>query len=434
MFKKSIASIRLVLVFVLVLAFTASVMSTPSVYAKEKLTIWSHWADETSKKDFVNEAVKRFKSKNPNFDVEVVWYQKPSLITALTTSFQSGTGPDIFYLEPAITGGFPPFVDNGFMYDLTKYLDKYIDPGALAFAKKGKITYLLPLEAYMPMLYYNKDAYAKAGVKVPATGRFDLNELKEAVKKVKGAGYTPFSAGTMDRPWVGSILLESVILRMAGQEKWQGIATGKTPWTDPGVTAAINYVEELTKMGAYPNGVAAIKLGESHGLFFGGKFAMFPMKTFFGGRAFVSVDKGGMATNFPLGIMDMPTVKEGKANNLNYLQIGGSYGVYNGSKNPKKAAELLTFMATSDMANLWMTAVKGQTGLKSDLKKIDDPYFKALGTATKGLTLLPGPMELGMDATYMDVFFQTSTALVAGQMSAEEMIKKLEIARTQVRK
>jgi hypothetical protein len=72
----------------------AAVMSFSAVSAAaaEKITIWSHWADEQNKKDFVMEAVKRFKDKNPGFDVEVVWYQKPQLITALTTSFQAGSG------------------------------------------------------------------------------------------------------------------------------------------------------------------------------------------------------------------------------------------------------------------------------------------------------------------------------------------------------
>ncbi|MBV5269872.1 MAG: carbohydrate ABC transporter substrate-binding protein, partial [Afipia sp.] len=144
----------------------AAVMSFSAVTAAaaEKITIWSHWADEQNKKDFVMEAVKRFKDKNQGFDVEVVWYQKPQLITALTTSFQAGSGPDIFYLEPAITGAFPPFVDNGFMYDIGKQIDPLIEAWAYPFAKKGNMTYLLPLEAYMPVLYYNKELFKKAGL------------------------------------------------------------------------------------------------------------------------------------------------------------------------------------------------------------------------------------------------------------------------------
>ncbi len=412
---------------------TFSLAAAPAV-AAEKITLWSHWADEQNKKDFVMEAVRRFKDKNPGFEVEVVWYQKPQLITALTTSFQAGTGPDIFYLEPAITGAFPPFVDNGFMYDISKQVDPYIEGWANPFSKKGAITYLLPLEAYMPVLYYNKDLMKKAGVILPGDGRVDGDAFKAIVAKTKAAGVTPFSAGTMDRDWAGSLVTESVLLRYAGQEKWQGIPTGRTAWTDPDIVAGLKYVEELVKAGAYPQGVSSIKLGESHGLFFGGKYAMFPMRTFFGGRAFVPAEKGGMAADFPLGIMDFPTIKGGKGNDLSYMQVGGSYGVNAKSKNPVKAAELLGLMATPDMAAMWMDKVKGQTGIKADAKSMTDPYFKMLGDATKNLKLLPGPMELGMDSTYRDVFFKTSTALVAGQMSADAMVKQLEEARARLKK
>ena len=406
----------------------------PPAAAKPKITLWSHWADEQNKKDFVLEAVKRFKEKNPTFDVEVVWYQKPQLITALTTSFQAGTGPDIFYLEPAITGAFPPFVDSGLMYDISKQVDPLIEAWAHPFAKKGNMTYLLPLEAYMPVIYYNKDIFKKAGVTVPAEGKFDSETFKQVIAKTKAAGVTPFSAGTMDRDWAGSLITESILLRYLGQEKWQGIPAGKTPWNDPEVVAALKYVEELVKAGAYPQGVSSIKLGESHGLFFGGKYAMFPMRTFFGGRAFVPVDKGGMAADFPLGILDIPTVKGGKGNDLSYMQVGGSYGVSAKSKNPEKAAELIGMMATPDMAALWMGKVKGQTGVKADAKAMNDPYFKMLTDATKTQKFLPGPMELGMDSTYRDVFFKTSTALVAGQMTVDAMVKQLEEARTKLKK
>jgi hypothetical protein len=43
-------------------------------------------------------------------------------------------------------------------------------------------------------------------------------------------------------------------------------------------------------------------------------------------------------------------------------------------------------------------------------------------------------MELGMDAAYRDVFFTTSTGLVAGQISADAMIKQMEEARAKLKK
>jgi ABC-type glycerol-3-phosphate transport system substrate-binding protein len=319
------------------------------------------------------------------------------------------------------------------MYDISKWVDPYIETWAHPFAKKGAMTYLLPLEAYMPVIYYNKDLFKAAKVELPADGHVDGDGFKTIVAKTKAAGSTPFSAGTMDRDWAGSLVTESILLKYLGQEKWQGIPTGKTAWSDPDVVAGLQYIEDLVKAGAFPQGVASIKLGESHGLFFGGKYAMFPMRTFFGGRAFVPVDKGGMAPDFPLGIMDFPLIKGGKGNDLSYMQVGGSFGVSAGSKNPQKAAELIGMMATPDMAARWMKEVKGQTGVKADAQAMNDPYFKMLDEATRNLNLLPGPMELGMDPSYRDVFFKTSTALVAGHISADAMIKQLEEARAKVK-
>ncbi len=400
---------------------------------EKKITIWSHWSDEDNKKDFIMKAVDLFKKDNPDFKVEVVWYQKTQLITSLAAALEAGTGPDIFYLEPKITG-YVPYVDNGIMYDISKYVDPYIEDWAKPFVKEGNMTYLLPLEAAMCMMYYNKDVMKQAKVDIPASNSLNLEELTDAVRKIKAAGFTPFSAGTMDRNYVAAIVIDPLLLRMAGLETWQGVASGKTAWTNPDITKGLKYVESLVKEGAYPSGVASIKLGESHGLFFGGKYAMFPMKTFFGGRAFVPEDKGGMRKDFPLGIMDMPTVKDGKGNQYNYIQIIGCFGVNAASANPDKAAELVAKMATKDMANLWINKVKVQTGLKSDAASSSDPYIADMGKVQNASTMVAGPMFLGMDPTYMDVYLQTSTALVAGHISADDMIKKLEDARKKATK
>jgi hypothetical protein len=91
-------------------------------------------------------------------------------------------------------------------------------------------------------------------------------------------------------------------------------------------------------------------------------------------------------------------------------------------------------MATPDILNMWFDLAKSETGLKIDEVKISDPYYTKLFGITKGMTLLPGPMELGMDPTYRDVFFQTTTGFVAGLLSGEELIKKLEEARAKVKK
>ena len=290
--------IALVIALTLALSGCGSPVSTPSGTVesggeKKVLTIWSHWSDEESKKQWVQTAVDNFLAKNPDFEVEINWQQNSDLTTALNAALPAGEGPDIFYLEPVITGAFPNFYDAGYMMDLTPYLEGKISDGALEFATRNGEIYLLPVEAYSPLLYVNESIMEQAGVETGALS-MDSEALFEALEKIQAAGYKGLAAGTMDRTWCASIMTDVVLLRCAGLEKWQGLRDGSTSWTDPDVRRGLEYMDRLVKAGFFPEGVGSIKLGESHGIFFSGEYGMFPMKTFFSGRAFVPVESGGM--------------------------------------------------------------------------------------------------------------------------------------------
>ena len=70
----------------LLLAFASSAM------AQVKLTMWSHWAAEKIKRDFVEDAIKRFEAANPGVKIEASWYEKTALYAALKTALRAGTG------------------------------------------------------------------------------------------------------------------------------------------------------------------------------------------------------------------------------------------------------------------------------------------------------------------------------------------------------
>lgn len=396
---------------------------------KKVLTIWSHWSDEESKKKWVQTAVDNFLAKNPDFEVEINWQQKSDLTTALNAALPAGEGPDIFYLEPVITGAFPNFYDAGYMMDLTPYLEGKISDGALEFATRNGEIYLLPVEAYTPLLYVNEDIMKQAGVETDALS-MDSEALFDALEKIQAAGYKGLAAGTMDRTWCASIMTDVVLLRCAGLEKWQGLRDGSTSWTDPDVRRGLEYMDRLVKAGFFPEGVGSIKLGESHGIFFSGEYGMFPMKTFFSGRAFVPVESGGMPEDFPLGMMDMPTFEGSDANQVNYLQVGGCYGVNADSAYPEKAAELVAEMATPEMASLWMSEIMGQTGIKGGSAPAESEYLQKMNEVIDSLTLVTGPLSTGMAPEYINEYESVTTLQVLGEISVDEMIDRLEAART----
>src|SRR4029078_12444440 len=69
-------SLRMLRMVVAALAFACA----SSVLAQQvKLTMWSHWAAEKIKRDFVEDAIKRFEAANPNVKIEATWYEKTAL-------------------------------------------------------------------------------------------------------------------------------------------------------------------------------------------------------------------------------------------------------------------------------------------------------------------------------------------------------------------
>jgi multiple sugar transport system substrate-binding protein len=134
-----------VVLALLVLLFASSAM------AQVKLTFWSHWAAEKIKRDFVEDAIKRFEAANPGVKIEATWYEKTALYAALKTSLRAGTAPDIFYAEPDQV----EYMDNNLLLDLTPLNWSGIEPWAKEiWTYKGK-PYGLPLEAWSVELYYN---------------------------------------------------------------------------------------------------------------------------------------------------------------------------------------------------------------------------------------------------------------------------------------
>jgi glucose/mannose transport system substrate-binding protein len=95
------------------------------------------------------------------------------------------------------------------------------------------------------VLWYNKAVFEANGLTPPAT----FEEFKTVAEALKAAGITPFVLGT-NEGWEAGHIFEDVLAGTLGAEKYNGLWTGVTPWTDPGVTEAL---ENLKMMVSYAN-------------------------------------------------------------------------------------------------------------------------------------------------------------------------------------
>jgi multiple sugar transport system substrate-binding protein len=411
------------------LAALALAFASVSFAQQVKLTLWSHWAAEKIKRDFVEDAIKRFEAANPNVKIEASWYEKNALYAALKTALRAGTGPDIFYAEPDQV----EYMDNGLLLDLTPLNWSGVEPWAKEiWTYKGK-PYGLPLEAWSVELYYNKKTLADLGIAVPENAQLPAKDFTELIKRARAKNITPMSLGVGDRPYPGAFVVHEALLEKLGLAAYGDLLDGKLSWSDPRVVDTLRLVHSWTEAGLLPTTFTTLKLGESHTYFYSNPgAATFLMGSFYSSRAFNPPDKGGQPPGFPLGIMSYPAMPSAACNECRTLAVGGSYVVNSSTKHPKEAIAFLNAFVNPAMANRWLEEVVVQTGLKADVSKIGGPnaaYLKELSAANANAKYFFGLPSQRMQGKPKEVFTQIfNNAFPAGTIGVDDAVKQMNAA------
>jgi len=392
--------------------------------AETTLTVWSHEADEPAKVAFRELAARNLEKQHPGVHVKITWYEKDGLYTALKTALPAGQGPDVFYLEPDQT----EYITNGYIVPLDNLVDwsKIYDWARKVWTIDGK-TWGLPQEAYTDELYYNKDLLKKLGFTLPANAQFTQEQFLAIVKKARAAEITPIAQGVGDRPYPGAYILAEALLRKLGSDDYGKLLHGQLSFQDPRVVAVFNWVKELADAGAYPKNFMTVKLGESHYYFYQKPGAlMLPMGSWYTGRAFVPVDKGGQPPDFPLGVMQFPAMDGGACNKCKTLAVGASFAINAASKQKELAAEYLNAMSTPEMGKRWIETIYLQTAVKTDVSSFSGPYaayFKELMARQQGAEYFIGmPVDI-LKGQCKDTFVQVmNSAFPGGLLTVDKAV------------
>ncbi|MBV9260088.1 MAG: extracellular solute-binding protein [Pseudolabrys sp.] len=392
------------------------------------LTVWSHEADEPAKVAFRELAARNLEKSHPGVHVKITWYEKNPLFAALRTALPAGQGPDVLYLEPDQT----QFITGGYIIPLDDLVDwsTIHDWARKVWMRDGK-TYGLPQEAFTDELYYNKDILAKLGVTLPGNGQLSQAQFLDLVKKAQAAGVTPIAQGVGDRPFPGAYIVGEALLRKLGPDDYRKLWTGKQSFTDPRVIEVLEWVKKLVDAGAYPKNFMTLKLGESHYYFYSKPGAlMLPMGSWYTGRAFAPVEKGGQPPDFPLGIMQFPAMDGGTCNECKTSGIGASFAINAASNNKKLAAEFLNAMSTPEMGKIWLQTVYLQTAIKVDAGgKFSGPYaayFEQLLQRQEGEKYFVGMPRNFIEGQCKDTFEQVlNSAFPGGLLTVAQATDKM---------
>ncbi|MET7364740.1 ABC transporter substrate-binding protein [Streptomyces sp. NPDC005566] len=346
--------------------------------AKTTINFWHGWSAPSEVKA-VQDNVDRFEKTHPNIKVDVVGnINDDKLNQSLRTG--SSNGPDV--VSSFTTSNVGKFCSSGAFADLTPFiekskldLEKTFPEVLLDYTQFEGKRCALPLLADAYGLYYNKDAFEKAGVAAPPK---TMSELAAVAKKLTVAKGDSFEQLGFMPTYHGYETVADHYLSSWDHTYFD--ADGKSNIAkDPAFAKMFTYQKKLVEdLGGYA------KLEKFRGTFGDEWGAKHPFHT---GQVAMQLDgewRLGMATDakvpFEIGVAPMP-VADDEADSYGKGFLSGTImGIAPASKKQNAAWELVKFMtsdtrAVVDFANGIRNVPSTFAALKSpDLKF--DPRFK----------------------------------------------------------
>jgi raffinose/stachyose/melibiose transport system substrate-binding protein len=313
--------------------------SSSSTSGPVTLTIWHNYGTEQNATALKNLAA-AFHKLHPNVTVNVVSQPADNYFALLQAAAVSKTGPDLAVMWTGLfTLQYKDFLTN-LQGKVPASALARIDPDALKWTSNdfnpANGPYVIPLENQFYIGFYNKAAFAKAGVSAVPT---DWNQLFAACKKLKAAGYLPMTYGNGGQPLGAEFYpwydMSYMMIGTYPVSEWQKLYSGQIPWTSPTVSAQLSTWAKLKSSGCTNNDV--LTKTNNLGDFESGKAAMMIDGTW-DTQKFTSALGNKVAAFVP------PFSNNPIKGVVDFAGDGLSMTTY--AKHPTQAAQFLTFMTT----------------------------------------------------------------------------------------
>lgn len=343
---------------------------------KVTITFQNIYPDPTDPKNgLMKKIVAAYEAEHPNIKIELDSLNTDQQKLKLKTQAASNEVPDITIVNPSAQ--MKPYVDAKLLAPLNDMVEQNglkgtFQDGILDYYTFDKNLYALPDGNNIAVVFYNKELFTQAGVKVPNT----FEELVSVVKTLKEKKITPMAIGEKDT-WTGSFLFMNMLLRTNGGPGFlSDVLAGKKTFEDPAFIDAIDSFQTLVQAGAFQDGATSFDYNAGENLFKTGKAAMYFMGTWATGGIETSSVSG------KVGVFKFPTINaKGNANEF-MLAPGSGFAVSANSKHLKETKDFLNYF----MLNFPKEAfkVKGAVGLA---QKVEGDY-KAAGYSDTAIEVM----------------------------------------------
>ncbi|MFE5408284.1 ABC transporter substrate-binding protein [Microbacterium sp. NPDC056569] len=292
--------------------------------------------------EFWNELVAPFEEANPDIDVVIQNPGAEGVAAAVPRLLAAGDVPDIVQSLPPSVELAPELVD------LTEYEWAAEAPLADQYSIDGKL-YMAGIGVQLQSLwFYNKQAFEEAGItEPPAT----VEELDEALAKLKDAGWTPIQTGG---DWMSSHALQALGLPtiIAEHPDWfAGMTAGDLTFSETYGDTVERYADWVAEGYLNPDALG-VKYPDAEQNFLAGNTAIYPMGSWFAGTEAKTPDAP------EIGVFRGPAV-EGVDNPAMGANIASPYSIMRSSAHQEAAAELVEFLVTDQDAVVAQLEVDG---------------------------------------------------------------------------
>ncbi|MEN8660541.1 ABC transporter substrate-binding protein [Marivita sp.] len=357
----------------------AALMASVAVpaFAEQRTLVFNTDASDPAPKAAFEQLVADFEAAYPEIDVVVNTFDHEGYKTAIR-NFLTADSPDLanWYAGNRMR----PFVEAGQFTDVSDVwaangLNESLGSALSSMTIDGK-QWGVPYTYYQWGIYYNKDAYAKAGVDADSIQTWD--DFISACEKFEAAGIDCLTTGSKAL-WPIAGIFDYLDLRTNGYDFHMQLTSGDIAWTDDRVKAVF---AEWAKVLPYTTANhAAIDWQDAVSNIVQGSAANYVI-----GNFAVAAFKDGGLTNDNLGFMQFPEITPGLARAEEAPT--DTIHIPAGAKNVEDAKLFLAFLASPEVQTK-MNGTLGQLPINSGSSVGDDPYlaagFEMLSTADGGI-------------------------------------------------
>jgi raffinose/stachyose/melibiose transport system substrate-binding protein len=334
--------------------------SAGSAMAQTTLTIESWRNDDLP--IWNEKIIPAFEAKHP--DIKVVF--APSAPTeynaALNAKLDAGSAGDLITCRPFDAS--LELFNKGHLAGLSDLngIENFSDVAKSAWTTDdGATTFCVPMASVIHGFIYNKDAFEKLNIEIPATEA----DFFAALEKIKADGtYIPLAMGTKDL-WEAATMGYQNIgpTYWKGEEGRKALIAGEQKLTDEGW---VEPYRVLAKWKDYlGDGFEAQTYPDSQNLFTLGRAAIYPAGSWEIGVFNPQID-------FKMGAFAPPVKNAGDSCYISdHNDIG--IGLNAKSANAEAAKTFLTFVASPEFADIYANSLPGFFSLNSTAVKMADP-------------------------------------------------------------